>query len=123
MSKQLVDCFFKFFGFLRIVFEIDYCAHPKFLDLLPSLTLLTLVKTYKSKSPRDHCYHFDREAIKMKALVLLALSTLASAQLNGQPRSKYDIFTNISRVLTLGGPKNQDFWPRINILQGNCCIL
>ena len=26
-------------------------------------------------------------------------------------------------VLTLGGHKNQDFWPNINILQGNYCIL
>ena len=28
----------------------------------------------------------------MKAFVLLALSSLASAQIGGQPRSKYDIF-------------------------------
>ena len=52
---------------------------------------LTLVKTYKSKSPRDYCYHFDIEEVKMKAFILLALSTLASAQINGQPRSKYNI--------------------------------
>ena len=90
--KTIARLFFKFFDFLRIVFELYYFAHPNFLDVLPFLTLLTLVKTYKSKSPRDHCYHFDREAIKMKAFVLLALSTLASAQIGGQPRSKYNIF-------------------------------
>ena len=49
---------------------------------------LTLVKTYKSKSPRDYWYHFEIEAIKMKTFVLLALSSLASAQIGGQPRSK-----------------------------------
>ena len=97
--KTIGRLFFKFCGFLRIIFELYYCAHPNFLNLLQFLTLLTLVKTYKSKSPKDLCYHFDSEAIKMKVFVLLALSTLASAQLNGQPRSKYNIFTNISRAI------------------------
>ena len=33
------------------------------------------------------------------------------------------MYINISRILKMVGPKKQEFWPKINILKGNQCIL